>query len=96
LWLRKIINLKAEISALVDVLQLPLNSQVYELVTSLMDWVSDQHLSEIKLQEEREDSHKLLVTQTSKKTCTQERCMKVKGFRLFACVDMFLDLWGFF
>ncbi|XP_075281738.1 coiled-coil domain-containing protein 138 isoform X2 [Opisthocomus hoazin] len=57
--------------------KLPLNSQVYELVTSLMDWVSDQHLSEIKLQEEREDSHKLLVTQTSKKTCTQERCMKL-------------------
>ncbi|NXF65379.1 CC138 protein, partial [Ciccaba nigrolineata] len=57
--------------------KLPLNSQVYELLTFLMDWISDQHLSKIKIQEEREDSHKLLVTQTSKKTCTQERCMKV-------------------
>ncbi|KAM6145656.1 coiled-coil domain-containing protein 138 [Phoenicopterus ruber ruber] len=57
--------------------KLPLNSQVYELLTFLMDWISDQHLSKIKVQEEREDSHKLLVTQTSKKTCTQERCMKL-------------------
>ncbi|NXI42909.1 CC138 protein, partial [Galbula dea] len=57
--------------------KLPLNSQVYELLTFLMDWISDQHLSKVKLQEEREDSHKLVVTQTSKKACTQERCMKV-------------------
>ncbi|XP_059677787.1 coiled-coil domain-containing protein 138 [Gavia stellata] len=57
--------------------KLPLNSQVYELLTFLMDWISDQHLSKIKIQEERENSHKLLVTQTSKKTCTQERCMKL-------------------
>ncbi|NXL68571.1 CC138 protein, partial [Chordeiles acutipennis] len=57
--------------------KLPLNSQVYELLTFLMDWISDQHLSRIKIQEEREDCHKVLVSQTSKKTCTQERCMKV-------------------
>ncbi|XP_010295126.1 PREDICTED: coiled-coil domain-containing protein 138, partial [Phaethon lepturus] len=59
------------------ILKLPLNSQVYELLTFLMDWISDQHLSKIKIQEEREDSHKYLVTQTSKKTCTQERCTKL-------------------
>ncbi|XP_035750281.1 coiled-coil domain-containing protein 138 [Egretta garzetta] len=57
--------------------KLPWNSQVYELLTFLMDWISDQHLSKIKIQEEREDSNKLLVTQTSKKTCTQEKCMKL-------------------
>ncbi|XP_009707153.1 PREDICTED: coiled-coil domain-containing protein 138, partial [Cariama cristata] len=57
--------------------KLPLNSQVYELLTFLMDWISDQHLSKIKTEEEREDSHKLLVTQASKKICTQERCMKL-------------------
>ncbi|NXS82618.1 CC138 protein, partial [Erpornis zantholeuca] len=56
---------------------LPLNSQVYELLTCLMDWISDQHLSKIKTQEEREDSHKPMVTQSSKKPCTQEKCMKV-------------------
>ncbi|NXX74369.1 CC138 protein, partial [Urocolius indicus] len=55
--------------------KLPLSSQVYELITFLMDWISDQHLS--KIQEEREDNHKLRVTQTSKKNCTQEKCMKV-------------------
>ncbi|NWS68716.1 CC138 protein, partial [Crotophaga sulcirostris] len=57
--------------------KLPLNSKVYELLTFLMDWISDLHLSKIKIQEEREDSHKLPVTQTSKNPCTQERCMKV-------------------
>ncbi|NXE91205.1 CC138 protein, partial [Menura novaehollandiae] len=57
--------------------KLPLNSQVYELLTCLMDWISDQHLSKTKIQEEREDSHKFMVTQNSKKPCTRERCMKV-------------------
>ncbi|NXL32715.1 CC138 protein, partial [Glaucidium brasilianum] len=57
--------------------KLPLNSQVYELLTFLMDWISDQHLSKIKIHEGGEDSHKFLVTQTSKKACTQEMCMKV-------------------
>ncbi|XP_005516889.2 PREDICTED: coiled-coil domain-containing protein 138 isoform X1 [Pseudopodoces humilis] len=56
---------------------LPLNSQVYELLTYLMDWISDQHLSKMKTQEEREDSHKPMVTQSSKTTCTQEKCMKL-------------------
>ncbi|NWX14483.1 CC138 protein, partial [Aegotheles bennettii] len=66
-----------KVMATSKITKLPLNSQVYELLTFLMDWISDQHLSKIKIQEEGEDSHKLLVTQTSKKTCTQERCMKV-------------------
>ncbi|NWW18955.1 CC138 protein, partial [Falcunculus frontatus] len=56
---------------------LPLNSQVYELLTCLMDWISDQHLNKIKTQEEIEDSHKPRVTQSSKKPFTQEKCMKV-------------------
>lgn len=76
---------------LLAILQVPLNSQVYELLTFLMDWISDQHLNKIKPQEEGEDSHKLLVTQTSKKTCTQERCMKVKKFVLFSYVNGFTD-----
>ncbi|NXK83186.1 CC138 protein, partial [Amazona guildingii] len=57
--------------------KLPTNSQVYELLTFLMDWISDQHLSKIKIHEERKDSHKPLAIETSKKICTQERCMKV-------------------
>ncbi|NWI84846.1 CC138 protein, partial [Pitta sordida] len=57
--------------------KLLLNSQVYELLTFLMDWISDLHLSKIKIREEREDSHQLMVTQSSKKPCTQKKCMKV-------------------
>ncbi|NWI16064.1 CC138 protein, partial [Crypturellus soui] len=57
--------------------KVPLNLQVYELLTALMDWISDQHLSKLKTQEEREGSHKLLLTQNSKKTYTQEKCIKV-------------------
>ncbi|NWV70010.1 CC138 protein, partial [Malurus elegans] len=57
--------------------KLPLNSQVYELLTCLMDWISDQYLSKIKTQEEREDTHKPMITQSSKNSCTLERCMKV-------------------
>ncbi|KGL75511.1 Coiled-coil domain-containing protein 138, partial [Tinamus guttatus] len=57
--------------------KVPLNLQVYELLTALMDWISDQDLSKVKTQEEREGSHKLLLTQNSKKTYTQEKCMKV-------------------
>ncbi|NXM68367.1 CC138 protein, partial [Serilophus lunatus] len=57
--------------------KLPLNSQVYELLTFLMDWISDLHLSKIKIQEEIEDSHKLISSQSSKNPCTREKCMKV-------------------
>ncbi|NXP33318.1 CC138 protein, partial [Leiothrix lutea] len=56
---------------------LPLNSQVYELLTCLMDWISEQYLSKIETQEEREDTHKPMVTQSSKSPSTQEKCMKV-------------------
>ncbi|KFW01058.1 Coiled-coil domain-containing protein 138, partial [Eurypyga helias] len=68
---------KEKVMVTSKITKLPLNSQVYECLTSLMDWISDQHLSKITIQEERADRGKLLVTQTSKKTCTQERCMKV-------------------
>ncbi|XP_053931120.1 coiled-coil domain-containing protein 138 isoform X3 [Cuculus canorus] len=66
-----------KVQARLENLQLPLNSQVYELLTFLMDWISDQHLSKIKIQEEREGSRKFTVAQTTKKPCTQERCMKL-------------------
>ncbi|KAM8821010.1 coiled-coil domain-containing protein 138 isoform 2-T2 [Eudromia elegans] len=57
--------------------KIPLNFQVYELLTALMDWLSDQHLCKLKTQEEREGNHKLLLAQNSKKTYTQEKCMKL-------------------
>ncbi|KFP70198.1 Coiled-coil domain-containing protein 138, partial [Acanthisitta chloris] len=57
--------------------KLPWNSEFYELLAFLMDWISDQHLSKIKTQEGREHSPKRTVTQSSKQTCTRERCLKV-------------------
>lgn len=81
--------MKAEIPDVVDMLQLPLNSQVFELLTCFMDWISDHHLSKIKTQEEREDSQKPMFTQSSKNPCTQEKCIKVKRFGSFACVNVF-------
>ncbi|XP_066032788.1 coiled-coil domain-containing protein 138 isoform X3 [Chamaea fasciata] len=56
---------------------LPLNSQVYELLTYLMDWISEQYLSKIEAQEEREDTHKPVVTQSSQSPCIQDKCMKL-------------------
>ncbi|XP_039911673.1 coiled-coil domain-containing protein 138 isoform X2 [Hirundo rustica] len=66
-----------KVKARLENLQLPLNSQVYELLTYLMDWISEQYLSKIETQEEREDTHKPVVTQSSKNPCTQEKCMKL-------------------
>jgi len=80
-------ELKAEIADGVNVLQLPPNSEVYGLLTVLMDWISDEHLSKVKGQEEREDGQK---PQCSGRTYIQERCLKVRG-REFALVPAFSD-----
>ncbi|NXU84418.1 CC138 protein, partial [Xiphorhynchus elegans] len=66
-----------KVMATSKITKLPLNSQVYELLTFLMDWISDQHLSKIKIEEEREDSHKLMVAQSLNKPCIRQKCMKV-------------------
>lgn len=71
-----IVNLKTKIFNVMDVLQVPLNLHVYDLLTVVMDWISDQYLSKMKAEEEREDSHKVMCT--SQKNYTQEKCAKVK------------------
>ncbi|XP_025069349.1 coiled-coil domain-containing protein 138 isoform X1 [Alligator sinensis] len=55
--------------------KVPLNLHVYDLLTVLMDWISDQYLSKMKAEEEREDSHKVMCT--SQKNYTQEKCAKL-------------------
>ncbi|XP_071896518.1 uncharacterized protein [Anas platyrhynchos] len=70
----KIIDLKTEITDVVDVLQLLRISKVYDPLTILMDWISDQHLSKIEIQEEREGSEK---PQCAKENYTLENCMKL-------------------
>ncbi|XP_050777930.1 coiled-coil domain-containing protein 138 isoform X7 [Gopherus flavomarginatus] len=50
----------------------PLNSHVYELLTVLMDWISDQFLK-VKIEEEGRDNQTLTYTH---KNYTQEKCAK--------------------
>ncbi|XP_053160765.1 coiled-coil domain-containing protein 138 isoform X2 [Hemicordylus capensis] len=52
-----------------------LNSHIYDLLTILMDWISDQHLS-ILIKEEERDVHKLSGTLASNRSYTQEKCIK--------------------
>uniref|UniRef100_A0A6J0T0V7 Coiled-coil domain-containing protein 138 isoform X1 n=1 Tax=Pogona vitticeps TaxID=103695 RepID=A0A6J0T0V7_9SAUR len=52
------------------------NSYTYDLLTVLMDWISDQHLSKLVLEEEKEDVRKLTGTSASNRTYTQEKCIK--------------------
>ncbi|XP_050777932.1 coiled-coil domain-containing protein 138 isoform X8 [Gopherus flavomarginatus] len=51
----------------------PLNSHVYELLTVLMDWISDQFLK-VKIEEEGRDNQTLTYTH---KNYTQEKCAKL-------------------
>ncbi|XP_040405665.1 E3 SUMO-protein ligase RanBP2-like isoform X9 [Cygnus olor] len=51
-----------------------LNSKVYDLLTILMDWISNQHLSKIEIQGEREGNDK---PQCAKENYTPENCMKL-------------------
>ncbi|VCW71371.1 unnamed protein product, partial [Gulo gulo] len=41
--------------------KVPLNAQVYELLTVFMDWISDHHLSKIKSEESGMDGEKPLL-----------------------------------
>nr|XP_060625674.1 coiled-coil domain-containing protein 138 isoform X2 [Anolis sagrei ordinatus] len=62
------------VQARLENLQVPFNSHTYDLLTVLMDWISDQHLSKLIAEEEKEDTHKLSVT--SNKHYVQEKCIK--------------------
>ncbi|XP_060625674.2 coiled-coil domain-containing protein 138 isoform X2 [Anolis sagrei] len=62
------------VQARLENLQVPFNSHTYDLLTVLMDWISDQHLSKLIVEEEKEDTHKLSVT--SNKHYVQEKCIK--------------------
>lgn len=57
--------------------QVPLNLHIFDLLTVLMDWISDQHLSKLLHEDEKENIHKAAGTLPSDKTYTQEKCTKV-------------------
>ncbi|XP_042749623.1 coiled-coil domain-containing protein 138, partial [Lagopus leucura] len=59
--------------------KLPPNSEVYGLLTVLMDWILDELLSKLKKQEEREDGQK---PQCSRRTYIQESLLPVAAEQL--------------
>ncbi|XP_066476745.1 coiled-coil domain-containing protein 138 [Tiliqua scincoides] len=65
-----------KVTATAKTYKIPLNSHVYELLTVLMDWISDQHLSKFILEEEKEDIHKLTGTFASDRNYIQEKCIR--------------------
>ncbi|XP_045837488.1 coiled-coil domain-containing protein 138 isoform X2 [Meles meles] len=56
--------------------KVPLNAQVYELLTVFMDWISDHHLSKIKSEESGMDGEKPLLRFASQRNDIQEKCIK--------------------
>ncbi|XP_064428756.1 coiled-coil domain-containing protein 138 isoform X4 [Mirounga angustirostris] len=65
------------VQARLDNLQVPLNAQVYELLTVFMDWISDHHLSKIKSEESGMDGEKPLLKFASQRNDIQEKCIKL-------------------
>ncbi|XP_022372039.1 coiled-coil domain-containing protein 138 isoform X5 [Enhydra lutris kenyoni] len=57
--------------------KVPLNAQVYELLTVFMDWISDHHLSKIKSEESGMDGEKPLLRFASQRNDIQEKCVKL-------------------
>ncbi|XP_032698289.1 coiled-coil domain-containing protein 138 isoform X1 [Lontra canadensis] len=57
--------------------KVPLNAQVYELLTVFMDWISDHHLSKIKSEESGTDGEKPLLRFASQRNDIQEKCVKL-------------------
>ncbi|KAM6446620.1 coiled-coil domain-containing protein 138 isoform 5-T5 [Liasis olivaceus] len=65
-----------KVQARLENLQLPLNSHIYDLLTVLMDWISEQHLCKLMV-EEKGNIHKLTGTLASNRNYTQEKCVKL-------------------
>ncbi|XP_072700426.1 coiled-coil domain-containing protein 138 isoform X3 [Canis lupus baileyi] len=57
--------------------KVPLNAQVYELLTVFMDWISDHHLSKIKSEESGMDGEKPLLKFASQRNDIREKCIKL-------------------
>ncbi|XP_036303874.1 coiled-coil domain-containing protein 138 isoform X4 [Pipistrellus kuhlii] len=56
--------------------KVPLNAQVFELLTVFMDWISDYHLSKLKSEESGMDGEKLLFKFATQRNDIQEKCIK--------------------
>ncbi|XP_062942621.1 coiled-coil domain-containing protein 138 isoform X1 [Cynocephalus volans] len=70
-------SLKEEKVPISKTYKVPLNGQVYELLTVFMDWISDHHLSKVKLEESGMDGEKPLLRFASQRNDIQEKCVKL-------------------
>ncbi|XP_053445031.1 coiled-coil domain-containing protein 138 isoform X2 [Nycticebus coucang] len=57
--------------------KVPLNGQVYELLTVFMDWISDHHLSKVKHEESGMDGEKAQLKFASQRNDIQEKFVKL-------------------
>ncbi|XP_058390313.1 coiled-coil domain-containing protein 138 isoform X3 [Diceros bicornis minor] len=70
-------SLKQEKVLVSKTYKVPLNAQVYELLTVFMDWISDHHLSKLKNEEYGIDGEKSLLKFASERSDIQEKCLKL-------------------
>ncbi|XP_074188416.1 coiled-coil domain-containing protein 138 isoform X2 [Rhinolophus sinicus] len=70
-------SLKQEKVPVSKTYKVPLNAQVYELLTIFMDWISDHHLSKLKSEESGMDGEKPVLGFASKRNEIQEKCVKL-------------------
>ncbi|XP_007940588.1 coiled-coil domain-containing protein 138 [Orycteropus afer afer] len=70
-------SLKQEKIPISKTCKVPLNAQVYELLTMFMDWISDHHLSKLRNEEFGMEGEKLLIKCASQRNDIQEKCVKL-------------------
>ncbi|XP_055234308.1 coiled-coil domain-containing protein 138 isoform X2 [Gorilla gorilla gorilla] len=70
-------SLKQEKAPVSKIYKVPLNGQVYELLTVFMDWISDHHLSKVKHEESGMDGKKPQLKFASQRNDIQEKCVKL-------------------
>ncbi|XP_064227697.1 coiled-coil domain-containing protein 138 isoform X3 [Aotus nancymaae] len=69
-------SLKQEKAPVSKTYKVPLNGQVYELLTVFVDWISDHHLSKVKHEESGMDGKKPQLKFASQRNDIQEKCVK--------------------
>ncbi|XP_019519353.1 PREDICTED: coiled-coil domain-containing protein 138 isoform X2 [Hipposideros armiger] len=70
-------SLKQEKVPVSKTYKVPLNAQVYELLTVFMDWISDHHLSKLKSEDTGMDGEKPALGFASERNEIQEKCVKL-------------------
>ncbi|KAL8190073.1 UNVERIFIED_CONTAM: hypothetical protein K2H54_038955 [Gekko kuhli] len=66
-----------KVTAVSKTSKVPLNLRIYDLLSVLMDWISDQHLSKLMHEDEKENICKPAGTRSSSRSYTQGKCIKI-------------------